>query len=62
MIKEQAVIAFMGKLIDRGIDPDTIERAVDEVLDIKPGTSITGNNMLIRAFCMEQSARLLKGK
>lgn len=63
MMKEQAVISLIAKLITkRGVSAPTIERAVNDVLDTKLGESITGENPLVRAFAMEQAARLLKGK
>lgn len=63
MMSEQAVIAFIADLILKGgLNPEKIERSVDRVRDIKIGESITGDDPLIRAFAMEQSARLLKGK
>lgn len=65
MMREQRVIAFIAKLLDQGVDSETIARAIDAVLDIKLGESITSlgrdNDELIRAFCMEQASRLEKG-
>jgi hypothetical protein len=63
MTKEQAVISLIAKLITkRGVSAPTVERAIDDVLDIKLGDSITGENPLVRAFATEQATRLLKGK
>ena len=65
MMREQKVVAFIAKLLNQGVDSETIARAIDEVLDIKLGESITNlgkdNDELIRAFCMEQASRLERG-
>lgn len=62
MMRQQRVVAFIAKLVERGVDYETIAEAIDGVLDIKLGQSITktgaDNDELIRAFCMEQAARL----
>jgi len=63
MMKDQAVVAFISSLVqDHGVPPETIESAVNAVLDIKLGESITKDNQLVRAFAMEQRHRLAQGR
>lgn len=62
MMREQKLIAFIAKLTkERGVSPLSIECAIDEVLDIKLAESITGEDPMVRAFSMEQAARLERG-
>lgn len=65
MMREQKVVAFIAKLLDHGVDSEMIAQAIDDVLDIKLGESITSlgrdNDELIRAFCMEQASKLERG-
>lgn len=59
MIQEQVVPALIAALVDEGVDPQAIERAVARVRDMPPGRSISGGNPLVRAFAFEQ-ARLVE--
>lgn len=61
MMREQVLPALFAALVEEGVDPGLVERAVGRVLDIPLGASVTGGSPLLRAFAFEQQRRLEGG-
>lgn len=61
MMREQVIPALFAALVEEGVDPGLVERAVGRVLDIPLGASVTGDSPLLRAFAFEQQRRLEGG-
>jgi hypothetical protein len=57
-MREQMVPALLAALVDEGVDPGLVERAVGRVLAVPLGVSVTGDSPLLRAFAFEQARRL----